>query len=340
MRQIAILIAVGCATPDEAPDPGTLPQVTPPEETPADDTPPLAEPVECVGDNHELSIPVGSSDTILLLDNEFLYAAVQIDGGTQIWELDRTSENAAVLTSLYMGVKSGVISGSWLYLGGDEGLVRTDRSTGETEIWVSEPCTVVGENVTGLVVVTGDEIQILDRDTGSQLFSESLEDSAGSVIADDDYYFYSTRYAIRRGGFSGAGVVDFATQDGRVQLRESENSLFYATSGEIYRLPKDGGPGGLVADAFDIGDAEFAVAESTLIWASDQGLLFAENLSDPGLQSVQVDERGAWDDDDYLPRVVGDAEAAYWMAGPDVDHRSSDGDPLALFVACTDDVSP
>src|SRR5690606_31819457 len=81
-------------------------------------------------------------------------------------------------------------------------------------------------------------------------------------------------------------------------------------------------------------ELEAIVIDQELYAVSDRGRLWFAALSSSEQQPRILEQRGAYDDDDYASHIAVDADAVYWQAGVGTAQRTTDGDPLALYRSC------
>jgi len=180
-----------------------------------------------------------------------------------------------------------------------------------------------------LVITTPD-----DADTGDLTFAAPASGLL-SAAADDEHYFYAQGSGLRRGNFdSGENIELVELEDRASALQASGDFVYFSHEDDIYRLTENGSSLEIIGDTREAGDGAFTVTESTVFWSGDKGILYANDNADGDPLGETLDQRGAWDNDDYEPMIAADDVAVYWVAGPDPAVRSSDGDPLSLFVAC------
>jgi hypothetical protein len=113
----------------------------------------------------------------------------------------------------------------------------------------------------------------------------------------------------------------------------AEDGFTYALEGEwLVRTPSTGGS----AEPLFSADRTFAfiVFDGAYVGVTDTGVLTHAWLTDEPVEPVALEQRGAFDDDDYAAIQGIDEDAAYWSAGSDPLLRTSDGDPLALYRTC------
>lgn len=127
------------------------------------------------------------------------------------------------------------------------------------------------------------------------------------------------------------GVVAYGSRacDGR------DGYTYVVEGDELVRIPNNGGA---AQPLFQFSDAlsPFAliVHDSECYFTAPDGTLWHAEVWPVATDPVLVEQRGAYDDDDYIEVIGMDEDAVYWFAGADPTLRTSDGDPIALYRTC------
>jgi hypothetical protein len=104
----------------------------------------------------------------------------------------------------------------------------------------------------------------------------------------------------------------------------------------LYRIPLAGGPPEMVF-AFPPsgrGTSWFIVVGDDFYGTDNDGSLWHASALPGGAPPALIEQRGAYDDDDYSPLLGADRDVVYWQAGADPDLYTADGAPMMLFRKC------
>jgi len=114
----------------------------------------------------------------------------------------------------------------------------------------------------------------------------------------------------------------YDTKDGRL-IRRPQGALAEEGEKDLFEFPQTGGT------------SVYLVSGSDFYATGELGDLWHAKVWPKPTEPVLVEDRGAWDDDDYSSLIGIDHDAVYWTAGASPDRRASSGGvPLALYRTC------
>jgi hypothetical protein len=109
----------------------------------------------------------------------------------------------------------------------------------------------------------------------------------------------------------------------------------YTYSIDAYWFVRTPTTGGSSEALFPIEEAStFIPFDGAYFGVTREGLLSYVPLATEPTEPTPIEQRGAFDDEDYPATMGLDEDAIYWFAGSDSTLRTSDDDPLALFRTC------
>lgn len=81
-------------------------------------------------------------------------------------------------------------------------------------------------------------------------------------------------------------------------------------------------------------DSPAAIVGDYVYFSNSKGELWQLPVNESLGAPTVLETRGSFDNDDYIPWLDIDANAAYWLAGPTPGERASDDDPVSIFRTC------
>lgn len=258
------------------------------------------------------SLPLQVRDRELAIDDTYIYYARYDSswlGPTRVFKLPRTGGASVQIAHADADVSALTVDrGQAFFIAGARAhrrgkLVSVDVATGEQSI--------VAADIDGYSI--GPDTVYWTRD--KQLF-ESLR--AGGEAKQSEFLWTPAQIDNWIGG-----------------VRHDRDTVWWWDDDDaLHRAPKHGGPSQVIL--YEDGDEAFAyeVVGDTVYWTHSGGALWGMPLGAKPDEAVLLDRRGNYDDDDYPSVLLVDGNTVYWQAGPDLDRRASDEDPLALYYYC------
>jgi hypothetical protein len=316
--------------------------------------------VDYSDDDEETSVKCAGSTTVIatnytstypfLIDGEALYLQRAALGQTVISRIDKITGDTSTLFTGLNNITLQCHYGAYLYFTGMDYYIHRMSKTGGTVEMVKtfsdvlRRLKVVGDkmyatmwNGDGLfcysssrdtiTTITGEKVLWFDVDEHSVFWAGAQRDSVTQM---------RTIWEMKHGG---EAPIKRVTDDiGDVRMMDDYICYLSDSTGDLMRLHKDGGEPEILFPyhpiMFSGEDDTYVLVGDTLYVSNCGGGLWKFPARDPVNGAKMIDKWGAFDDDDYTPKLVSDGVALYWFAGPNVNTRISDDDMGVLLKTC------